>query len=65
MIIFKEEDIRNAFFDKRDSDNVKRIIEGEKKFLERRIGILEIYIQNLKERENVKPNYDAEDVNDL
>ena len=61
----KEEDIRNAFFDKRDSDNVKRIIDGEKKFLERRIGILNIYIENLKEREYVKPNYDAEDVNDL
>ena len=61
----KEEDIRNAFFNRRDSDNVKRIIEGEKMFLERRIGILNIYIKNLKDREYVKPNYEAEDVNDL
>ena len=61
----KKEDIRNAFFKKKDSDNVQRIIEGEKKFLDRRISILNIYIKNLKNRKYEKPDYTAEEVNDL
>ena len=61
----RKEDIRNAFFKKKDAENVQRIIEGEKKFLDRRISILKIYIQNLKVRQNETPDYSAEDVNDL
>ena len=61
----KDEDVRKAFFKKKDSDNVIRIIEGERKFLERRINIMKIYIRNLKDRQYVTPDYSAEDVNDL
>ena len=62
----KNEDIRNAFFNRKDADNVKRIIDGEKKFLERRISILKIYIKNLKYKDDYKEvDYDAEEVNDL
>ena len=61
----KKEDIRNAFFKKKDAENVQRIIDGEKKFLDRRISILQIYIKNLKLRQNETPDYSAEDVNDL
>ena len=64
--VIKDEDIRKAFFNKKDSDNVKRILDGEKKFLERRISILKIYMKNLKNKMyEEKPNYEAEDVNDL
>ena len=64
--VIKDEDIRKAFFNKKDSDNVKRILDGEKKFLERRISILKIYMKNLKNKiYEEKPNYEAEDVNDL
>jgi hypothetical protein len=61
----KIEDIRNAFYKKKDIENVQRILEGEKQFLDRRISILKIYIKNLKYRQNEKPDYSAEDVNDL
>lgn len=61
----KEEDVRKAFFKKKDSDNVIRLIVGEKKFLDRRINILKIHIRNLNERKYVTPDYSAEDVNDL
>ena len=61
----KYDEIRKAFFKKKDSDNVKRIIDGEKKFLERRISILNIYIKNLKNRQFETPDYTAEEVNDL
>ena len=53
------------FFNKEDVENVWRIIDGEKSFLERRIDILKIYMENQKERMKQKKNYDAEDVNDL
>lgn len=59
------EQIRKEFFDKKDIDNVYRIIEGEKMFIERRIDILKTYMENLEERSKQKKNYDAEDVNDL
>ena len=59
------EKIRKEFFDKKDVENVWRIIDGEKSFLERRIDILKIYIENQKEKMKQKKNYDAEDVNDL
>ena len=62
----KNEDIRNAFFNRKDAENVQRIIDGEKKFLERRISILKIYIKNLKYKDDYKEvDYDAEEVNDL
>lgn len=59
------DDIRKAFFNKRDFDNVKRIIDGEKKFLDRRISLLNIHIKNLKNKQFETPDYSAEDVNDL
>ena len=61
----KNEDIRNAFYDKRDAENVKRILDGEKKFLERRISILKIYIKNLNRKDEYREDYEAEEVNDL
>ena len=61
----KDEDVRNAFLKKKDSDNAIRIIEGERNFLERRINIMKIYIRNLKDRQSVTPDHSAEDVNDL
>ena len=57
--------IRKEFFNKRDIENVWRIIEGEKMFMERRIDILKTYMRNQEERSKEKKNYDAEDVNDL
>ena len=61
----KDEDVRKAFFKRKDSDNVIRIIKGERKFLERRINILKMHIRDFKNREYVTPDYSAEDVNDL
>ena len=63
--IISIEKIRKEFFNKKDVENVWRIIDGEKSFLERRIDILKIYIENQKEKMKQKKNYDAEDVNDL
>jgi hypothetical protein len=63
--IISMEKIRKEFFNKKDVENVWRIIDGEKSFLERRIDILKIYIENQKEKMKQKKNYDAEDVNDL
>ena len=60
-----KDEVRKAFFSQKDIDNVLRIIEGEKLFIDRRISLLMIHIKNLKERMNRKVNYDAEDVNDL
>ena len=57
--------IRKEFFNKRDIENVWRIIDGEKMFMERRIDILKTYMRNQEERSKEKKNYDAEDVNDL
>lgn len=59
------EKIRKEYFNKKDIDNVWRIIEGEKMFIERRIDILKTYMKNQEERAKEKKNYDAEDVNDL
>ena len=63
--LITKEKIRKEFYTQRDIDNVFRIIEGEKMFLERRIDILELYMKNQEERAKEKKNYDAEDVNDL
>ena len=63
--IISKEKIRKEFFNKKDAENVWRIIDGERSFLERRIDILKIYMENQKERMKQKKNYDAEDVNDL
>ena len=41
------EDIRNAFFKQKDIDNVKRIIDGEKKFMDKKIKDLKTYIKTL------------------
>ena len=63
--LISKEKIRKEFYTQKDIDNVYRIIEGEKMFLERRIDILKIYMKNQEERAKEKKNYDAEDVNDL
>ena len=63
--LINKDEIRKAFYLQKDIDNVFRIIEGEKIFIDRRIDLLMIHIKNLKERMNKKVNYDAEDVNDL
>ena len=63
--IISKEKIRKEFYNKKDAENVWRIIDGERSFLERRIDILKIYMENQKERMKQKKNYDAEDVNDL
>ena len=63
--LITKDKIRKEFYTLRDIENVYRIIEGEKMFLERRIDILELYMKNQEERAKEKKNYDAEDVNDL
>lgn len=61
-----KDDIRKAFYKQRDIDNVQRIIEGEKKFLDKKIDILKMHMKNVKLRSEEKPdNSDVEDVNDL
>ena len=57
--------IRQVYFRKKDIENVIRIVEGEKMYLEKRIDTLKTYMRNLDERNKRKINYDAEDVNDL
>ena len=57
--------IRQVYFRKKDIENVIRIVEGEKMYLEKRIDTLKTYMRNLDERNKRKKNYDAEDVNDL
>ena len=59
------EKIRKEYFNKKDIDNVWRIIEGEKMFIERRLDILKSYMKNQEDRAKEKKIYDAEDVNDL
>ena len=60
-----KDQIREEFFSEKDAENVWRIIDGEKQFLNRRIEILKIYMKNQEEKSKEKKNYDAEDVNDL
>ena len=63
--LISKEKIRKEFFDKRDIENVWRIIDGEKSFIEKRIDILKLHIQDQEEKMKQKHRYDAEDVNDL
>jgi hypothetical protein len=61
------DDIRNAFYKRKDYENVKRIIDGEKAFMERKINVLKLHMKNIKnkEKEREKSYNDTEDVNDL
>ena len=63
----KNENIRNAFYKQKDIDNVKRIIEGEKKFLDSKINDLKSYIKSLKNKNKKKEQEvsKTEEVNDL
>ena len=63
--LVNKERIRKEFYDKKDVENVWRIIDGEKAFLDRRIDILKTYMKHQEEKMKEKKNYDAEDVNDL
>ena len=63
--LIKSEDIRNAFFKKKDVDNVKRIIYAEKKLLEKKINIVKNYIKNLKENIDKNNNNAKENASDL
>ena len=58
----KNENIRNAFYKQKDIDNVKRIIEGEKKFLDTKINDLKSYIKNLKNKKEEEES-ETEEVN--
>ena len=57
------EDIRKAFFKQNDIDNVKRIIEGEKNFIDKKINDLKTYIKTLV-KQNKEKEVD-EKVNEL
>lgn len=61
------DNIRNAFYKRKDYENVKRIIDGEKAFMERKINVLKVHMKNIKnkEKEREKSYNDTEDVNDL
>jgi hypothetical protein len=63
----KNEDIRNAFYKKKDIDNVQRIVKGEKMFLDKKINDLKTYIKDLKNKNKKKEEEDnkTEEVNDL
>ena len=63
--LVKSEDIRKAFFKKKDVDNVKRIIYAEKKLLEKKINIVKNYIKNLKENIDKNNNNAKENASDL
>lgn len=59
---FNYGDIKKAFFKKKDADNVMMILNGEKRFLQKKIDSLEKYIKRLKK----KPIKDEEEkVNEL
>ena len=63
--LVKSEDIRKAFFKKKDVDNVKRIIYAEKKLLEKKINIVKNYIKYLKENIDKNNNNAKENASDL
>ena len=59
----KNIDIRNAFFNSKDVNNVKRIIEGEKNFLDEKINELTEHIKDVENKR--ESDLKAEDVQDL
>ena len=66
------DDIRKAFLSNKDVENVRRIIDGEKVFIEIKIGILEKFIKVIKEgkdekktKKDEKKTKDKEKVKDL
>lgn len=52
--IFDFNKIEEAFIDNRDSENVERIIKGEKKFLEKRINDLKDIMEKIKNKKKTK-----------
>ena len=42
------DNIRNAFYKRKDYENVKRIIDGEKAFMERKINVLKVHMKIIK-----------------